>query len=165
MCAPHDDEHRRNDRESKRRRRRRARRSKTCLWCSRKAVRGVFCLACKARKRAARARAVALTPPGREDRIAARTAVDGDNRVRYHGQDGRGGMPRKVVDRQDLVQARLLIDKAIAGYDVAVADDAAPRAIRKAAVDVALGKADHAKRFIDAVFERNGYESEELHGE
>lgn len=147
--------------------RRRRRRKSQCGWCSRTSGKNFLCKVCSTRKRISRVSSVGVSAGGdnRSDRIAARTAVDADNRVRYHGQPTRGGMERKVVDLQDFDEAIKLLVRARAGYALATADGAVPKAERKAAIAVALSVADHGVRFVLNIEERNGYEGEGLHAE
>lgn len=164
-CALHLAARRASQSVAKRKRRRARRRRKLCTECGRKA-KGATCVRCAAAWKIRHASAtVSSTVSHRSAAIAARTVVDADNRTRYHGQERRGGMERKVVDLQDIDEVIKLAIRSRAGYVIATADDMIPKAERKAAVDVVLGVLDHAKRFIEAVFQRNRFESEGFHGD
>lgn len=97
-------------------------------------------------------------------RVAARITVGSfageEGRSRYRGALGRKGPPGKArEDATDLADARLAIDRALAGLAYARSPEvlALPLAQRKEAERAALSQADHGARFIDAVLERNRY--------
>lgn len=158
-CLVHDEEHRRNDRDSKRRMRRVKRRASKpkCLDCPRPArPKLAYCLQCATRlctRRASTKPAKVVAP---STVVADRTAVDRDGRSRFHGQGKRGAISRIDLTRKDLSWARDGITRALAGHEVVWAAMDIPRSDRDAAKSVAWGVAIHAARTVLAAALRDG---------
>jgi hypothetical protein len=93
------------------------------------------------------------------------TDADGRTRHRFRGSGKRGGANQTafVVDGQDLRYAKAALEKAIAGMVAAEAPDvkAKPRIQRESIRREWQAFADLARRHLDELLERGGYDDEE----
>ena len=166
MCKLHGDAARARTRRAMAKAYRQRAKKKLCRRCGRRPqLKGrVLCAVCRVRRgqwgSAGRPKQSVLTPELNADgqRIAERTSIDADGRVRYHGKGSRGRQPLIASDAEDLREAQRALSHGEAGLKFywSAEVQALPKAQRAEVRAEALAKLASCQRWIDEVLVRNG---------
>lgn len=169
LCVAHRDAERQRVRLSKRKRRRMAAARSLCSRCARRPRAKSSdwgCAVCLVELGALKRSTSFVTEDvNKRARVEARIVVGSfqkeEGRSRYRGGQARRGPPGKVrEDAQDLLAARVAIDKARLGLAYAASAEVRqlPLVQRREVERAALSQADHGARFLEAVLERHRYD-------